>query len=321
MPGLPDGFTLRPPVDGDGEPIARMLNEETIALTGAPLATVEWVTTPWTTPGADRAHDFAVVVDPEGNPAAYLSLESDPPYTAIQLIGAVGLPHHGRGIGAFLLAEGERRAGRFEALAPPGAPVFLRPGVLAGEPRVARLLTDHGYVEVRQFVRMVIAFDGPPPAPAPIPGIEIRPAVRGDELAVHACLGDTFIDHWGETWPRADAWLHAHAGPDADLDLWQLAWDGAELAGALMGIPRSYEDPALGHVAELGVRRAYRRRGIGQALLRTSFGQFFARGAAGVDLGVDAESLTGATRLYERVGMRAEPRFATWEKKLRPAGP
>jgi hypothetical protein len=34
---------------------------------------------------------------------------------------------------------------------------------------------------------------------------------------------------------------------------------------------------------------------------------------------VDAESVTGATRLYERVGMTPYPRFATWEKELRPA--
>jgi ribosomal protein S18 acetylase RimI-like enzyme len=319
MPGLPDGFTLRPPADGDGEPIARMLNEESRALTGIALATEKWVVTPWTTPGADRANDFAVVVDPAGAPAAYLALQADAPYTSILLIGSVGLPHHRRGIGGFLLTEGERRAGRFAALAPPGAPVFLRPGVLAGEPRVARLLTDHGYVEVRQFVRMVIAFAGPPPAAAPIPGIEIRPAAPGDERAVHACLGETFQDHWGTTWPDADAWLYANAGPDADLGLWQLAWDGDSLAAALVGIPASYEDPGLGNVAELGVRRPYRRRGIGEALLRTSFGQFFARGAAGVDLLVDRESLTGATRLYERVGMTAEPRFATWEKELRPA--
>jgi hypothetical protein len=34
---------------------------------------------------------------------------------------------------------------------------------------------------------------------------------------------------------------------------------------------------------------------------------------------VDSESTTGATRLYERVGMRPEPQYATWRKTLRPA--
>jgi hypothetical protein len=36
-------------------------------------------------------------------------------------------------------------------------------------------------------------------------------------------------------------------------------------------------------------------------------------------LEVDTESITGATRLYERLGMTAEPRFSQWEKELRPA--
>jgi mycothiol synthase len=68
------------------------------------------------------------------------------------------------------------------------------------------------------------------------------------------------------------------------------------------------------------VRRAHRRRGIGEALLRTSFVQFHKRGLRGAVLEVDTESVTGATRLYERMGMTSEPRFSQWEKELRPAG-
>jgi mycothiol synthase len=114
--------------------------------------------------------------------------------------------------------------------------------------------------------------------------------------------------------------MHHHvAAADTDPELWQLAWHGSELAGALVAEPRSGEDPAVGYVAALGVRHAYRRRGIAGALLRTSFRQLHARGAAGVSLHVDTQSATGATRVYERAGMTAEPRFATWEKELRAA--
>jgi ribosomal protein S18 acetylase RimI-like enzyme len=79
------------------------------------------------------------------------------------------------------------------------------------------------------------------------------------------------------------------------------------------------EDPARGYIAVLGVRRPYRCRGLGKALLLRGFGALFARGRQGADLHVDADSLTGATRLYARVGMTAHPRFATWEKELRAA--
>ena len=50
------------------------------------------------------------------------------------------------------------------------------------------------------------------------------------------------------------------------------------------------------------------------------FGALYALGSRGAELHVDADSVTGATRLYERVGMSAHPRFATWEKELQPGG-
>lgn len=43
----------------------------------------------------------------------------------------------------------------------------------------------------------------------------------------------------------------------------------------------------------------------GRALLLAAFGELRLRGIAAVDLGVDSESQTGATRLYEQVGMRS----------------
>ncbi len=78
------------------------------------------------------------------------------------------------------------------------------------------------------------------------------------------------------------------------------------------------EDPSRGYVAALGTRRPYRGKGIASALLRHVFRTLLERGKRGCDLHVDSDSLTGATRLYERVGMTAHPRFATWEKELRP---
>jgi mycothiol synthase len=319
MAGLPEGFTLRPPADADAEPLMRMTNAETTALIGVSLATVEWVTNPWSAPGADRDNDFAVVVDPAGVVAGYLSVQSDPPYTEVLGIGVVAIPHHGRGIGAALVMEAERRARRFADLAAADRRVVIQMGSLADEPRVSRLMAEHGYVEVRRFVAMRIEFDGPPMPATAVAGIEIRGLNRGDETAVYACLRAAFADHWGETWPTEEAWTHTQVeSSDADPGLWLLAWHGSELAGALVAEPRSGEDPALGYIAEFGVRREHRRRGIGEALLRTSFRRFHARGARGVSLYVDTESITGATRVYERVGMTGHPRFATWEKELRP---
>ena len=86
----------------------------------------------------------------------------------------------------------------------------------------------------------------------------------------------------------------------------------------MTAIEESEEDASRGFAQVLGVRRAYRRQGIGEALVRHTFRSLYERGKAGCDLHVDAESETGATRIYERLGMTAHPRFATWEKELRP---
>jgi len=318
---LPDGFAFRPPVDGDGEPILEMMNEESIALRGVAMASLDWIVNAWTAPGVDRENDFAVVAGPDGEIAGYVFVESHPPYTEVFSVGAVAVRHHGRGIGAAIVEELERRARRFLPFAPPGERVVIHAGTMAEEPRVAELLTAHGYFEARRFARMSIEFEEPPAPPAALPGVGIRPFRHGDERIVYDCLSEAFADHWGGTWPSEDVWLHDHieASTEFHPDLWHLAWDGDVVAGVLIADPDADGDPTEGHVSNIGVRRAYRRRGIGEALLRTSFVQFHERGCRGVALEVDTESITGATRLYERLGMTAEPRFSQWEKELRPA--
>ena len=73
-----------------------------------------------------------------------------------------------------------------------------------------------------------------------------------------------------------------------------------------------------GWVSELGVAPAWRRRGLGLALLRESFRRFRETGETVAALGVDSQNPTGATRLYERAGMRVLWRADVWEKELRP---
>jgi ribosomal protein S18 acetylase RimI-like enzyme len=71
-----------------------------------------------------------------------------------------------------------------------------------------------------------------------------------------------------------------------------------------------------GYVGVLGVRRPWRGRGYGRALLHHSFREFRRRGATHATLGVDAANATGATQLYKSVGMRVEQEEIVWEKVL-----
>ena len=312
---LPPGYRLRPPVIEDGPAIADMLNEETVALTGVPLASVEWVTTAWTAPGARLDRDFGVITDSGGAIAGYFLVQFEPPFTSVFGIGAVALSDHGRGIGSAIIEEIGRRG---RELAAGHEDVTLRMGVLAGEPRVAALLTAHGFREVRVFWSMTLRFDGPPPPPADIAGIDVRTLIPGQEREVYECAAEAFEDHWGDGFSSEQSWLHRHvyASDSFDPELWYLAWEGERLVGLLLAAADAEEDPELGYVALLGVRREARGRGIGEALLRHSFGKFYELSKRGAQLVVDSESSTGANRLYERVGMTAQPRFANWDRPL-----
>ena len=121
-----------------------------------------------------------------------------------------------------------------------------------------------------------------------------------DVLAL-CSAADTAV--WGDS-----DWTEADLREEWDeLDLERDAWL-VELAGRIAG---------LGWINLLAVRPGWRRRGLGEALLRESFREFFRRGEHTVALGVDSQNPTGATRLYERVGMRVLWEAVVYRKELR----
>ena len=90
------------------------------------------------------------------------------------------------------------------------------------------------------------------------------------------------------------------SGPNYDPTLWLVARNEGETVGVLTANVSGDH----GWVGEIGVLATHRGRGIAGALLRRSFATFAARGFGRVMLNVDAENPTGATALYEGVGMR-----------------
>jgi ribosomal protein S18 acetylase RimI-like enzyme len=100
--------------------------------------------------------------------------------------------------------------------------------------------------------------------------------------------------------------------------LYFIAMDGNEIAGINLCRPHIPYDADQGLVGSIGVRRPWRKRGLGLALLRHAFNEFYRRGTRKVGLGVDAQSLTGALRLYENAGMHIEQADDFYEKELRP---
>jgi mycothiol synthase len=180
---------------------------------------------------------------------------------------------------------------------------------------LGRLAEKRGYRIWRSSYTMEVDL---PVAGAELPsGLELRTYRDADAEAVRAAINEAFADdpfHHDATPSNFREFYLKSRGFDPSL--WLLGWDGEELAGFVLAYSEHVGDPNLGWIGTLGVRPAWRRRGLGEALLRTSFAALHERGLRRAGLGVDTENVAGALRLYERVGMRPVRRFDNWE--LRP---
>jgi mycothiol synthase len=172
-----------------------------------------------------------------------------------------------------------------------------------------------GFVRVRGSYRMRIDFgDGLEESRAP-DGVTIRAMTPNDAQAAYETHTETFQDMWGHAQQTFEDWRHWFLDEKHDWSLWFLAEADGDVAGVALCRPTPAE-PDVGIVRVLGVRRPWRRKGVGRALLHHAFAEFRRRGMRAAVLGVDAESLTGAQRLYASAGMYVARESDVFEKRL-----
>jgi mycothiol synthase len=218
--------------------------------------------------------------------------------------GAVRPSARGRGLGSRLVGLAEAR------LVDEGAE-RVHAWTVAGDESADQLFRSLGYREVRRFWEMAIDLN----AEIPKPDVEIETFREEDAPAFHAAIEEAFEDHWEHHYePFERWWLRHRSRPGYDPSLWFLIKDKDEIAAAVSNDPNRRQG---GYVGALGVRRQWRGRGYGRALLLHSLREFKLRGLSQATLGVDSANQTGATRLYESVGMHVELETIVWEKLLR----
>lgn len=318
-------FIDRAPTMDDLEAVVDLCNAAAVKMIGKGDTMLDEVRSDWTSPSFDIKTACRVVANPQGKLVGYVEVwDTDDLPVDVWVWGRVHPEYEEQGIGTFLLEWGEERAREAIGRVPDGLRVAMRAGAHSTYQPALDLLQNNGMTLIRHFYTMTIELDRPPHTPMLPPGIAIRTMRGEEELAdiVHA-MRDSFQDHWGHVdqpfEQQYEEWLHHIRNlDDFDPTLWFLAVEDEEIAGISLCWPKSRIDPDMGWVGTLGVRRAWRRRGLGLALLNHSFGEFYRSGKAKAGLGVDAGSLTGATRLYERAGMKRFRRFDLYEKELRP---
>ena len=324
-PPAPHGFSIRPAALDDAPAIADVVNETSLAEVGIPWTTPEEVRGDLITPGRRRGDDL-VVLDRDRRVVAVHGLYPDvDPFTSLTQIPFVRPAFWGLGLSGWLLRLGERLAR--ERLAEGREPdsIALRVVRWRNNAAAARLFVSLGYRHARTFSWLRLDLADEPPEPVVPDGVELRTFERArDTAATYAALREAFEDHWGHTFETFDEWVHGNLereGSGFDPELWLLAVADGEIAGAVTAVEEDPGATGAGYVAVLGVRRRWRRRGVARALLLSSFRALRRRGLPAVELGVDAENPTGATHLYESVGMRLVRQSDHWEKRLDRDGP
>ena len=309
---IPDGYVLRAPTPDDRPAVAAVLIADELDDVGQSTLGEAFVEAEWTRAGFDPAVDAWVVADADGSVVGYSQVRLDSPELA-QSWGVVHPEHRGRGIGSALIGRIEDHA---RELADP-RPSRLRHATNANDRGISAILAGRGFEPVRHFWHMVIELDGAPDPGPPLDGIEVGGVAGDDDVrAVQRVLAAAFAEDWDYHPDDFDRWAAEQATDPGEIGtLWVLAKEDGAAVGALT----ASNGPERGWVDELGVMASHRRRGVGAAMLRRAFAAFAEAGQREVAVSVDSANPTGATGLYERVGMRVVKGWDQWERRLDPA--
>lgn len=282
------------------------------------VLTAEELANEWKSEGFIVERDVFVVETRDGRVVGSEEFYAESSHCKLKADGCVHPEFRGLGIGSSLLEKIAERAQAEMELAAPAERVFIQSLVNSKDEEGLNLLRNNGYSPVRYYWRMEIKLHEAPTTVTLPAGIELRPFIKDEHaIAVWQADNETFRDHWGSQDRTYEAWSHVKFGnPNFDPTLWMIAWDGNEVAGYSHNRYRK----GIGWIGTIGVRRPWRKQGLGLALLRHSFGEFYKRDITTIGLGVDASNPTGATRLYQKAGMSVVSEFIMYEKELRAGG-
>ncbi len=180
-----------------------------------------------------------------------------------------------------------------------------------------------GFVETRRNWVMVRRALDDIPEPEYPDGIIVRPyRIGADDVETHRADNEAFRDHWQHADHPLEMWQYYVTRPAFKPDLSVVAQDSqtGEIAGFCMITINDEENARLGvrrgWLDVLGVRRPYRRQGLGTALILKGLHNLRDARVDHAALGCDAENITGATRIYKRVGFTVHRERIIYSKPM-----
>jgi len=182
------------------------------------------------------------------------------------------------------------------------------------------IVPTFGFAPIRYFLRMIRRLDESLPVIPPPSGYQIRPLAGLDEVdAWVALFNAAFADHWEHYDATAEERQIEMARPRyrPDLDLVAVAPDGILAAFCSCGLSDLDDGSREAWIELVGPHPAHRRQGLARAALAAALAALRDDGLTEAKLGVDAESPTGATSLYEALGFTVAQTTTVFRRPIR----
>lgn len=296
-------YSVRPARISDIEAVHEIITRQNTADYGDALLTLETLQKAWQ--GLNLESDTCVAFA-DGKLAGYAELiDNDSPSLYLAERNNVDLAFQ------FLTILESKAVNRKKA----SVNLFAR--ISAKNKTLLELFAANGYSSKLSFLIMELVLHDAPASPQWTNGITVRPFAKGqDEQATYQTDEEASKDKGYHDPLSYEGWVKRMGMEKETFDpsLWFLACEGNEIAGVALNV--FVKESNTGWVDHLSVRQAWRKRGIGKALLLHSFAEFYRRGIQHIKLSVDSKSLTNAPRLYESVGMKTVQQYHIYRKLI-----
>lgn len=312
VPSDASGLTWRPLAPSDIPSLTRLVNDIEVADAEPFRTSTEEVAERFEGSDKDIAKDTLAGVDASGELRAWAFVvqpSGDVSVVRTFLEGGVHPQWRGRGIGRELLAWEVDRARQL--LAATGKDVPGRIGAFASEQATATiaLLQAAGLTPVRAYHEMRRPLDVALPDASMPDGVRVESWSDARDEPARLAHNEAFASHWGSQPRTPESWQEGRAQFAPAWSLLAVDEASDEIAGYL--VAGRYEQDwevagySSGYVELLGVRPAWRGRGIAPALLTAFMGRLRDEGIQFAELGVDTENRSGALGLYTGLGFEA----------------
>lgn len=320
-----DQWTIRAPRKSDVVAMAKLFNACTEYYDTGRQHTAESLLAWWDQSSFDPKANVRIVVDESGDVIGWADLfDVVEPYLKMLFT----LAPHPRSFECEplwdTLADEVLKLAQGHALkAPEGAQPILRTFCLLRDKEKCEALRRNGFEAARVQNKMRIDLSTPPLQPVWPASVALEPFEFDRDVGrVVAAYQEAFRDHWGIVElpyeNEVAKWRDEHAweGEEYDAGLWYKVMDGGEVAGFARWWAQTNGDSTCGYLYNFFVRRPWRKRGLGTAILSHAVCDLHRRGYKAGELHVDSESLTDAPRVYERVGFRLAEQQYIFQKEI-----